>query len=161
MKGWIYIFSNRSIPGLIKIGYTDRDPSVRVSEQHSGLPFPHDLEYEILVENAYNVEQKIHKKLIEYNESKEWFKMDAEDAVSYIKEIVSDGILLENYYKADREVAERLEYDRKRKETERRRKEEEQLRKEKEHKSRIDEFQIRREQIIKTYDDEVRSIKLD
>jgi hypothetical protein len=57
------------MPDLVKIGYTDRDPSIRVAEQHSGLPYHHDLEYEILVEDAFNLEQIIHKRLSDYNES--------------------------------------------------------------------------------------------
>ncbi len=153
MKGWIYVFSNRSMPGLIKIGYTDRDPAIRVGEQHSGLPFPHDLEYEILVDNAYNLEQKIHKKLRQYNESKEWFKIDIDEAVSIIKEIAQDRIHLENFYKADRVKAEELL-------KEREVKREEEIRKKEELEKKKKIFELERNKIIKSYDDKLNDFKL-
>lgn len=107
MRGWIYIFSNRSMKGLIKIGYTDRDPAIRVAEQHSGLPHPHDIEYELFVENAYLFEQKVHKKLQPYHESKEWFRIEVSSAVKVIREMIGSKIILENYVKATKEEVEK------------------------------------------------------
>lgn len=108
MRGWIYVFTNKAMPGLVKIGYTDRDPLVRVSEQHSGLPYPHELQYEVLVDNAYSKEQLIHKRLFQYNESKEWFRLSPEEAISKIKLIIGQNAHIENYVLANKNEAERL-----------------------------------------------------
>ena len=90
MRGWVYIFTNRMSKDLVKIGSTDRDPKIRVAEQHSGMPYPNELEYEIFVENAYQLEKIIHRKLKQYHASKEWFKISVEEAVSRIKEIAGE-----------------------------------------------------------------------
>ena len=154
MKGWIYIFTNRSMPDLVKIGYTDRDPSIRVAEQHSGLPYPHDLEYEILVEDAFNLEQIIHKRLSDYNESKEWFRIEVEEAVSLVKEIAGERIKFENYHKADREKAEKAYFE---------------SNKEQQEKIRINKilaekrqfFESEKSKIMKTYEVRLQEFKID
>ena len=98
MRGWIYVFTNKAMPGLIKIGQTERDPNLRVSEQHSGLPYPHDIQYEVMVKNPYATEQRIHRSLKKYHESKEWFRMDVETAVAQIQLLISDNHYTETYY---------------------------------------------------------------
>jgi len=107
MKGWVYVFSNKAMPGLVKIGYTDRDPEERIKEQHSGLPYSHELEYEILVNNPHSDEQSAHRKLASKHESKEWFRCTPEEAVNAIRSVTGSNYHIENYKKADREKAEK------------------------------------------------------
>ena len=60
MKGCIYIARNPSFERLLKIGYSDRDPSIRMEELYStGVPTPFVQLYILLVDNAYEVEQKL------------------------------------------------------------------------------------------------------
>ena len=64
MKGYVYIISNRSMPGIYKVGYTLKDPELRAKELEStGVPHPFVVDYEILVDDPYTLEQKIHKSL--------------------------------------------------------------------------------------------------
>jgi hypothetical protein len=39
MRGWIYVISNNSMPGLVKVGYSMKDPEERAKElDHTGTP---------------------------------------------------------------------------------------------------------------------------
>lgn len=86
MKGWIYIATNKSLVGLIKIGFTTKDPILRISDfNNAGIPHEHVLEYAALVDEPYRTEQKIHKTLSHLNENKEWFKCSIQDAINFIQ----------------------------------------------------------------------------
>ena len=81
MKGWIYIISNKSMPEIIKIGYSTKDPKLRAEElNHTGSPYPYIVEYEVLVEEPFQIEQKLHKALSNKHEGKEWFRCSVHDA---------------------------------------------------------------------------------
>jgi len=108
VRGWIYLFTNKAMPGLVKIGYTDRDPEIRVAEQHSGLPYSHNIEYEVLVDDAHSLEQRIHRKLADKHEAKEWFRSSVEEAIATIKNVVGDRSYVENFVRADLEKAEAI-----------------------------------------------------
>ena len=91
MRGWVYIFSNKGMPGLLKIGYTDRDPVVRAEELAStGVPHKFEIEYEVLVANAEDYEQKLHAHLsgCREAENREFFRCTLHQAISAIDEIV-------------------------------------------------------------------------
>ena len=64
MAGWIYVMTNPSMPGLIKIGMSSQDPKMhRVKElSHStGVPSAFVVEYQALVEDEGLVENQLHK----------------------------------------------------------------------------------------------------
>ena len=85
MKGWIYIARNPSYEGLLKIGYSDRDPSIRMEELYStGVPTPFVQLYVVLVDNAYEVEQKIHDELdfCRDSKSREFFRCELEKVLT-------------------------------------------------------------------------------
>jgi hypothetical protein len=88
MKGWVYVISNKAMPGLVKIGFTKKDPEIRAKElNHTGTPHPYLVDYELLIEEPHQVEQKAHALLTEKHEKKEWFRCTPEDAVAALKEI--------------------------------------------------------------------------
>ena len=88
MKGWIYIATNQSLIGIVKIGFSTKDPKIRISEfNNAGLPYEHKLVYSALVENPYEVEKKVHSKLNSIRENKEWFRCSLQQAIETIKEI--------------------------------------------------------------------------
>jgi len=42
MKGWVYVISNKAMSGLVKVGYSTKDPELRAAElshtaSHTGL----------------------------------------------------------------------------------------------------------------------------
>ena len=70
-NGWIYILSNPSMPGLVKIGETADDPHVRaISLYSTGVPDPFKVEYIAFVNDYVNLEREIHHSLYEYRKSK-------------------------------------------------------------------------------------------
>jgi hypothetical protein len=47
MKGWVYVITNLAMPGLVKVGYSRKDPELRAAELNStGTPHPFVVEYE-------------------------------------------------------------------------------------------------------------------
>ena len=70
-RGYIYILTNQSLPGLIKIGKTHRDPRQRAAElsDHSGVPTPFDVAYQTIVGNCGLVEQLVHRRLAHHREA--------------------------------------------------------------------------------------------
>jgi len=115
MRGWIYIVTNETYEGMYKIGFTDRDPDIRIDELYTtGVPTKFSKIYECLVENAYELEQKLHRELSEYRlvDNREFFKCDVQkifDAIDSIKQRDKLNILLEN--KSANFVPPRINYD--------------------------------------------------
>jgi hypothetical protein len=93
VRGWVYVLSNKAMPELVKIGYSTKDPILRIAELNStGLPYSFDLEYDVLVEGPRDVESKVHKHLEACRANKEFFKTDALSAATAIRNVLaSDG----------------------------------------------------------------------
>jgi len=90
MKGWVYIVINRSLNGLVKVGFSTKDPVLRISDfNNAGLPYEHELVYCALVDNPYEIEQKVHSHLKTHKENKEWFKCSIVTALSAVREIAT------------------------------------------------------------------------
>lgn len=100
MKGWIYIAHNPSFSGLLKIGYSDRDPSIRMEELYStGVPTPFVLLYIVLVDNPYEVEQKIHAELelCRDSKSREFFRCELEKVLAVFDKLKKNSELTINF----------------------------------------------------------------
>lgn len=97
MRGWVYVISNKAMPGLLKIGFTLKDPDLRAKElDHTGAPYPYIVEYEVMVNQPRDIEQRVHLNLSHAREAKEWFRCSLQDAINAIRLLVAHGILLEN-----------------------------------------------------------------
>ena len=83
-KGYVYILSNESFPGLLKIGASKIGGHRRSEELYSaGVPTPFILEFEIFCDDAFNVEAVVHDNL-EYhrsNNKREFFKIELQEAI--------------------------------------------------------------------------------
>lgn len=87
MNQYLYIFSNPSMPGLVKIGKTTTSPHQRMSELHTtGVPTPFVIEFVAEVDNCHRAEHLAHIKLRQYRVSgnREFFNISVEDALSQI-----------------------------------------------------------------------------
>lgn len=98
MAGWVYIISNKAMPNILKIGYTERTPYIRAYELYNtGCPYPYKVDYAIYVDRPYEVEQKAHELQRANNVGKEWFSCSFEEAVSTINQSVKlIGAIIEN-----------------------------------------------------------------
>lgn len=88
MRGYVYVLTNSALPDLVKIGFSTKDPSLRVSElSNTSVPAPFTLLYEVLVEDPYSLEQAIHKELksINAHEGKEFFRISPEKAIHTVR----------------------------------------------------------------------------
>jgi hypothetical protein len=92
MSEFIYVLENASMPGLVKIGRTERSVSERVNElcSSTGVPTGFAVVKEYAVANSVEAERIIHERLSDYRlaDNREFFKMEAEDATDIIESIL-------------------------------------------------------------------------
>jgi len=77
--GYVYVLSNASMPGLLKIGRSINGGKSRARNIYqTGVPSPFVLEFEIFVDCAVTVEALVHEKLdgFRLSESREFFQVD-------------------------------------------------------------------------------------
>lgn len=91
-RGWVYVISNRAMPKLVKVGYSERDPINRAKELGFGteVPFRYEVIYDALVHDPYEVEQDVHRRLADLRAGKEWFECDWLAAIAAIRSAAAD-----------------------------------------------------------------------
>ena len=83
--GYVYAFSNESMPGLIKIGMTERTPEKMLEEANAcdefKPPTPYVIEIQKKVNNCKETEKNIHALLFDkrVNPHREFFKINIEE----------------------------------------------------------------------------------
>lgn len=93
MSGYVYVLTNPSMPGLVKIGSSKFSGSRRASELFTtGVPTPFVLEFEIYCLEPKFTEQSVHDRLSEHRcEGREFFRIDVFEAVHAVAgEALSD-----------------------------------------------------------------------
>lgn len=99
LRGWVYVITNKAMPGLVKVGYSTKDPTLRAKElDGTGVPHAFEVIYDALVLHPREVERKAHKILAEFREGKEWFRCSVEVSVRAIRES-ADTIHQETAYR--------------------------------------------------------------
>ena len=101
--GWVYVLENKTMPGLVKIGFTKGCPIKRAKtlSSASGVPLPFDLVDGHKVYLARRVESEAHKMLdmFRVDENRELFRVTARKASEVIRNagiLVSEGVEQEN-----------------------------------------------------------------
>jgi len=88
---WVYVLSNPSIPGQLKIGSTSKTPDERAAQvsRGSGVPTDFKVEFAFWCFNALACEREIHNLLKSSRVSKqrEFFIVTLHEAVEAVKEI--------------------------------------------------------------------------
>jgi hypothetical protein len=81
----VYIFTNRGMPGLCKIGYTTRnDVKERAKELYTtGVPYPFQIYYACQVVNGKKIEKTLHKLFDDQrvNDNREFFETEPEKVI--------------------------------------------------------------------------------
>ncbi|GAX60554.1 sugar kinases, ribokinase family [Candidatus Scalindua japonica] len=85
--GFVYIMTNNSMPGLVKIGMSQTVPTRRAKElETTGVPESFELAYYAYFYNdMVQAEKKAHRTLSKYHHKKEFFRTDVETAINSIE----------------------------------------------------------------------------
>ena len=87
----VYVLSNPSMPGLLKIGYTKGDPRKRINQldRSTSVPTPFELEWFYPCYNAIDLEAEVHEYLSSYRvkNNREFFKLTLEEARTAIEKL--------------------------------------------------------------------------
>jgi hypothetical protein len=92
---YIYILTNPSVPGIIKIGHTTRNVYERLKEINSapGVIIPWDIRWSYKCPNGRMLEEEIHSYLQELglrpNKRREGFTIDVNEAIKIIEDLGS------------------------------------------------------------------------
>lgn len=93
----VYVLSNPSMPGLVKIGYSaDEDANRRIGQLYNtSVPVPFKLEFACRVPNAKEVERALHVAFgpQRINPSREFFKIEPEQAIAILKLLHEDATM--------------------------------------------------------------------
>jgi hypothetical protein len=105
MSEFIYVLENALMPGLVKIGRTERSVSERVGElsSHTGVPISFTVIKEYAVENSGEAEKIIHERLSDFrvNDNREFFKIDVDDAMEIIESLLPKTEMRRDYDRED------------------------------------------------------------
>jgi hypothetical protein len=87
--GFVYVLTNESMPGLVKIGFTLGRPTDRAKQlATTGVPTPFVVAYSIKLFDPDKWERRIHEHLAHHRKNKEWFSCDAGFAQTEISKVV-------------------------------------------------------------------------
>lgn len=93
MIGWVYVATNPSLEGLVKVGFSTNDPRKRMRElSQAGLPFDHRCVFWVMCNHPRDIEQRVHRHLREHRAAKEWFRLTPEEAAAAILHFVPNPI---------------------------------------------------------------------
>lgn len=93
MSEYIYILSNPSMSGMIKVGKTTNHPNKRMSElRTTGVPTPFVLELSLCVNDCHASERAAHITLDKYRVTgdREFFKISVKSAMKLILPVIGD-----------------------------------------------------------------------
>jgi hypothetical protein len=91
--GYVYCFSNESMPGILKVGMTERIPTARLADANSSdtwrPPTPYKIEFAKKVNNPKNKETLLHGLLTRYtdrvNPKREFFRVSVEEVKQFFE----------------------------------------------------------------------------
>jgi hypothetical protein len=96
--GYIYVLSNEAMPGIVKIGRTERLVQDRADELHdTATPLPFRIEYQAACFNPQQAERAIHLQLssCRVNSAREFFRVAPSDAIVTIRSILGVDLIQE------------------------------------------------------------------
>ena len=91
---WVYVIVQPAMPGLVKVGWSRKDPLSRAKEL-SGTHVPTDYVVAVraLVANADAVEKRAHRLLANRRRGKEWFECEVVEAITALNAACESPIL--------------------------------------------------------------------
>lgn len=90
-SGFVYLLTNASMPGFVKIGMTTRNPAVRAREISSatGVPTAFVLEGYVPTPDAARTERAVHAVIDNrrVSQGREFFRIDVDDAMRVVRHV--------------------------------------------------------------------------
>ena len=116
--GYLYCFSNDSMPGILKVGMTERIPTIRLNEANSSdtwrPPTPYKIEFAKKVCNPKQKETVLHVILSQYTErihpKREFFRVSPEEVNTFF-DLIDGDLWVEQQKEEDEEEEEEEEED--------------------------------------------------
>lgn len=101
-EGYIYCFSNESMPNILKIGMTERTPDIRLNEANASdtwrPPTPYKIQFAKKVSDPVTKEKTLHVLLEQYADrihpKREFFRVSAEEVKKFFD--LMDGTMWSN-----------------------------------------------------------------
>lgn len=87
-EGIVYVLTNESMPGLVKIGYTTQEIDDRLSNLYStGVPLPFKCEYACHTDNIEELEKALHAAFSpqRINPKREFFQISIDQVIPLLK----------------------------------------------------------------------------
>ena len=87
-EGTVYVLTNPAMPGMVKIGKTTKDVSLRLTDLYStGVPLPFECEYAALVKDVDKTEKAFHNLFDQQrvNPRREFFNINPGQAIDVLK----------------------------------------------------------------------------
>lgn len=94
--GYVYCLTNQSMRNLVKVGYTIKQPEIRMKELYkTGVPINFNLQFAIRINNYSQTETIIHNMLkkYRYNKSREFFIRTPEEVYSIFQLFIGSGCI--------------------------------------------------------------------
>lgn len=94
-KGYVYILSNPSMPGILKIGKTTRTVEQRCNELwQTGVPTPFEIVAEVMTPNCHKLEAWVHAEIadLRLSFSREFFSIGEREASLLLNEGLAEQL---------------------------------------------------------------------
>ncbi|WP_273280925.1 GIY-YIG nuclease family protein [Pseudooceanicola atlanticus] len=94
-KGYVYILSNKHMPGILKIGRTTGEVEARAQALYqTGVPSPFSVEFEIYTPDCVKAESDAHAYLQNHrvSSSREFFQCEISEAIKALKDIKQEQV---------------------------------------------------------------------
>lgn len=92
--GYVYLLTNRAMPGVVKIGSSARNPIERADELYTtGVPTPFRVYRVWSVGDHADLERQLHRELRDHrlSVSREFFRLGASKAAALIDSLIGSG----------------------------------------------------------------------
>lgn len=102
-SGYVYVLINQSMPGLVKIGCTQRDSRARARKLYTtGVPTPFDIAFEVFSEDHEALENQMHAQLSSFrvNGDREFFRYPLKDVISLLIQLNTPSTTAESSFSA-------------------------------------------------------------
>lgn len=104
-SGYLYVLTNESMSGLVKIGITSTSPLERARSlsNSTSVPTPFKVAYEVFVENCKELERKIHTDLEDFrvNSRREFFNYPLNKTIELVQSYSkNDSLNKEDIYES-------------------------------------------------------------